>query len=291
MDRYYAAPRRRFRAGEWTDDTAMTLLLAESLVRCGKFDIEDQLENYEKWNQTGYMGLKPRPVGIGQQTSAMLRLYQKYKAGELQTKPREIDMSGEQMDGNGSLMRIAPIALFFAKDPKLMLHYAAESSISTHNTQICKDACGYYTGLIRGAMHGVSKQELLQPYYAPVENYWQEKWGIAPALQAIVEGRYKTKTAEDLDTRGYVVNAFEVALWGFYNSSSFKDGMEMVVNLWWDADTNACIYGFLAGAYYGWEEIPENWLEGLMDRDRIQEMADLLYNAMLSQGEVTTSQE
>lgn len=68
------------KAGKWTDATAMALLLAESLVRCGEFDIEDQLENYEKWYKADCMDFKPRPVEIGKQTEEALLLYEKYKA-------------------------------------------------------------------------------------------------------------------------------------------------------------------------------------------------------------------
>lgn len=266
--------------GEWTDDTAMTLLLAESLLKKGGFDLEDQLTNYLKRSLSGYMGLRDYPQGIGNQTYKMLQAYLKYRQarekGEEHHKPWEIDLSGCQLDGNGSLMRIGAIPLFYFDSAEQALFYAGESSKPTHNSDLCIASCQFYTGLIWAALHGVTKQQLLEPNFSPVKGYWQQN-PIPQALQAIFAGSYKEKAAEELKTSGYVANSLEIALWGFFHGEDFKSGMEMVVNLGDDSDTHACIYGFLAGAYYGYDSFPEARKEGLAEKERIMHFAQQLY--------------
>lgn len=280
VDEYLSNPEHDHYEWERTDDTAMTLLLAESLIRKKKFDIEDQLTNYLKRWLSGYMGLRDYPQGMGSQTLKMLQAYLKYRQakarGEKHHKPWEVDLSGCDLDGNGSLMRIGAIPLFYFDNVEEALLYAWESSKSTHNTDICIAACKFYTGLIWAALHWVSKKEILKSDYSPVEWYW-EKYPIPKALRSITKGSYKEKTSEELDTIWYVANSLEIALRWFYNAEDFKSGMEMVVNLGGDSDTHACIYGFLAGAYYGYESFPEAWKTGLADKERIIKTAETLF--------------
>ena len=280
VDEYLSNPEHDLYEGERTDDTAMTLLLAESLIKKNRFDIEDQLTNYLKRSLSGYMGLRDYPQGMGNQTLKMLQAFLKYRQAkerwEEHHKPWEVDLSGCELDGNGSLMRIWSIPLFYFDDVEKAIFYAGESSKSTHNTDICIAACRYYVGLIWAILHGASKKEVLNSAFSPLNWCW-EKYKIPKALQAIFEGSYKEKTAEELQTFWYVANSLEIALWWFYNAEDFKSGMEMVVNLGGDSDTNACIYGFLAGAYYGYESFPEAWKQGLVEKEKIIDFAEQLY--------------
>lgn len=273
---YQECDRFRLSPWEWTDDTAMALLLADSLIRCKGFDIEDQLNNYYKRHNTWYMWLKPYPDGEWGQVSRMMYAYEMYKNWAFTTKPREEDLSWEYMDWNWSLMRIWPIPLFYFEDPEKALFYAWESSKSTHHTDLCIDSCIYYTWLILWAMNWASKKELMTPYYSPVKDYWKNH-KIADKLKPIVEWSYKLKDRYQINPSGYVVDTLETALRWFWMSESFKDWLEKVVNLWWDADTTWCIYWYLAWAYYWYDNIPERWKEWLAERGRIEEVAKLLY--------------
>jgi ADP-ribosylglycohydrolase len=263
-------------AWEWTDDTAMALLLADSLIRCKWFNIEDQLENYLKWHKTWYMWLRDFPEWEWGQVSKMMYYYEMYKNWAFIDKPRETDLSWEFMDWNWSLMRIWPVPLFFFDDPEKALFYAWESSKSTHYTDLCVDSCIYYTWLILWAMNWASKKELMTPYYSPVKDY-RKTHKIADILKPIVEWSYKLKDRYQINPSWYVVETLETALWWFWMSESFEDWLEKVVNLWWDADTTWCIYWYLAWAYYWYDNIPERWKEWLAERDRIEETAKLLY--------------
>ena len=264
-------------AWEWTDDTAMALLLADSLIRKKWFDIEDQLENYLKWHKSWYMWLKPYPEWEWIQISKMMHFFEMYKNWAFTDKPRETDLSWEHMDWNWSLMRIWPVPLFYYNTPEKALYYAGESSKATHHTDLCIDSCIYYTWLIIWAMNWASKKELLAPYYSPVMDY-RKNHQIADILKPIVEWSYKMKDRYQINPSWYVVESLETALWWFWMSESFEDWMMKVVNLWGDADTTWCIYWYLAWAYYGYDSIPKRRKDWLIEKDRIEDFTKKLYD-------------
>ena len=180
------------------------------------------------------------------------------------------------MDWNGSLMRIWPVPLYFSDDAQAALEAAKDSCRSTHYTDLCIDSCVYYTWLIWWALHGVKKEELLIWYYSPIENYWNEHT-MAKKVKEIID-RYQSLTAEEINPSWFVIETLETALWWFYNSNSFKEWLKMVVDLWWDADTTACIYWYLAWAYYWYDAIPEYLREGVAAKDFIRHTVEELYN-------------
>lgn len=252
--------------GQWTDDTSMALCLAESLVTCGKFDARDQMERYTRWWKEGYLSSNGQCFDIGNTISRALRQYTSTGdplAGS--TDPRSA--------GNGSLMRLAPAPLFFASNPERAICMSADSSRTTHGAVTCLDACRYFGGLIVGAIHGVSKAELLSDGYAPVAGLW-DRTPLCPEVQEVARGSFKRKEPPDIAGRGYVVQSLEAALWAFHKSSTFEEGCLLAVNLGNDADTTSAIFGQLAGAYYGIEGIRTDWRECLVHVDLIYRLAD-----------------
>src|SRR5215472_13688229 len=146
----------RLNPGEWTDDTSMALCLAASLVERKGFDARDQMERYLRWRDEGYMSSNGKCFDIGNTVSSALRQFEATGsplAGS--THPRTA--------GNGSIMRLAPVPLFYALNPREAIEKSAESSRTTHGAQTSVDACGYLGALIVGALHGHSKEELLSP--------------------------------------------------------------------------------------------------------------------------------
>ena len=97
-----------------------------------------------------------------------------------------------------------------------------------------------------------------------------------PEIAEIAAGSFKEKNPPAIAGTGYVVKSLEAALWAFYRSSSFEKGALLAANLGDDADTTAAIYGQLAGAYHGADDIPAGWLDRLAMREFITEMADSL---------------
>lgn len=259
------------KAGQWTDDTSMGLCLAESLIVTGKFDPIDQLQRYVKWFRTGHLSSNGRCFDIGRTVrTALLHFEKTGKPYCGETDPRTA--------GNGSLMRLAAVPLYFALDPQIAIRLAGDSSRTTHGATIAVDACRYFAGLIIGALSGVSKDELMAPRYSPIPKLWETD-GLCSEIDAIALGSYKKQMPPFIQGTGYAAKSLEAALWAFNTSDNFKTGCLKAVNLGNDADTTAAIYGQLAGAYYGVDGIPSSWLNKLAKRELIESFALKLFEA------------
>jgi ADP-ribosyl-[dinitrogen reductase] hydrolase len=256
----------RLKRGEWTDDTSMALCLASSLIECRVFDAKDQMERYTRWRHEGYLSSNGSCFDIGITISEALNRFA--LTGNPIAGSRD-----PQSAGNGSLMRLAPVPMFFASNPERAIQMSAESSRTTHGTRTCLDACRYFGGLLVGALMGVTKPELLERRYTPTGDQWNLD-PLCPEIDEIASGSFKDKNPPDIIGNGYVVRSLEAALWAFNKSSTFEEGCLLAVNLGDDADTTGAIYGQLAGAFYGVEHIPEQWLNCLAFKAMIQQFAD-----------------
>jgi len=250
----------RLKAGEWTDDTSMALCLAESLIKCQDFNPTDQMDRYVRWWDKGYLSSNGRCFDIGNTTSVALSRYQA-------TCEPYAGSTNARDAGNGSLMRLAPVPMFFASNLKKAMHMSGESSRTTHGAITCVDACRFFGSLIVGALNGETKEELLS-----------SRLPFCKEIEEVQAGSYKRKQPPEIVGSGYVVKSLEAALWAFYSSDNFKDGCLLAVNLGDDADTTAAIYGQIAGAYYGLEAIPIGWREKLAHYSLIDGMAKALCN-------------
>jgi ADP-ribosylglycohydrolase len=255
--------------GQWTDDTSMALCLAESLVECGCFAPTDQLERYVRWWRNGYRSSTGTCFDIGCTTRDALSRFRR-------TGEPFCGSEHPQSAGNGSIMRLAPVPLFYGASPQEAIERAGESSRTTHGAREAVDACRYLGALIAGAVGGASKEQLLSAGYAPTAGYWDER-PLSPKVASIAAGSFKHKAPPDIRGRGYVVLCLEAALWAFYRSHSFRSGALLAVNLGEDADTTGAVYGQIAGALYGEDGIPSTWRERLHDRELIADLADQLF--------------
>lgn len=251
--------------GYWTDDTSMALCLAASLVEKGKFDPQDQMERYLRWYRHGYFSSTGECFDIGNATRQALHCFEEgggpYSGS---TNPRSA--------GNGSIMRLAPVPLFFARDPRLAVRMSADSSRTTHGAPTAVDACRFLGGLIVGAARGAGREELLSARYSPVPDLWDEE-PLCPEIDAVAAGSYRQKEPPGIRGSGYVVSTLEAALWAFARTGTFRDGLLTVVNLGDDADSTGAVLGQLAGAFYGRKGIPAGWLSRLHMKEDIEKLA------------------
>lgn len=255
-------------AGEWTDDTSMALCLADSLIEKGGFDPVDQMERYCRWWKEGYLSSNGRCFDIGITVSGALSHF--LRTGD--------PFGGKDPNaaGNGSLMRLAPLPLFFAVQPELAVGYSAQSSYTTHGSKEAADACRYYASLMLGALAGKSKDELLADSFEITSGLWAEE-PLEPKIAEIAAGSFKSIGPPNISgAGGYVVPSLHIALWAFFHTDNFRDGALKAVNVGHDADTYGAIYGQLAGAYYGESGIPAEWREILAHRDLIVQMSERL---------------
>jgi len=262
--------------GQWTDDTSMALCLAESLIERLGFDPADQMERYVRWYRQGHLSSTERCFDIGVTTrAALLRFSTEGSPYAGSTDPRAA--------GNGSIMRLAPVALFFAATPEEAIERAADGSRTTHGAREAVDACRYLAALLVGAVRGVSKDELLAPRYTPVPGLW-DRAPLTERIDAVAAGSFRRRDPPAIRGTGYVIDSLEAALWAFDRAESFRDGALRAVNLGDDADTTGAVYGQLAGAYHGAAAIPDAWLQRLALRGPIETFAERLCTLAAVQG-------
>ena len=251
--------------GYWTDDTSMALCLAESLIEKRGLDLTDQLERYVRWWREGHLSSTGRCFDIGNTTSAALSHFE--RTGDPRSGPTD-----PRQAGNGSIMRLAPVPLFFASDTEAAIENSAESSRATHGAEEAVDACRYFGALIAGAANGANRDELLSESFVP--------HGLSPKIAEVASGSFRRKDESRIRGSGYCVESLEAALWAFHGSDSFEEGALLAINLGDDADTTGAVYGQLAGAYYGESGIPARWREGIRFRNKIENYAE----GLLSRG-------
>ncbi len=252
------------RAGEYTDDTAMALCLAESIVETGGFDPDDQMQRYVRWMRDGHLASNGSCFDIGNTTREALNRY-------LQTGEPFSGPTHKRSAGNGSLMRLAPVALAFCGDIATAVRYCGESSRTTHGARVCIDACRYFGALLCRAASGEPKEELLDDRYA--RQSLPDGAGLAQEVSRIASGSFLRKDPPEIRGTGYVVASLEAALWAFARSRDFREGCLLAVNLGDDADTTAAVYGQIAGAYYGYGEIPQEWRQTIANGAVIARLA------------------
>ncbi|MBB4130600.1 ADP-ribosylglycohydrolase family protein [Xanthomonas sp. 3075] len=251
------------RAGQWTDDTSMALCLAHSLLHRQGFDAGDQMNRYCNWYQHGYLSSTGTCFDIGATVRQALERY-------LDGGPAFSGSTDPRSAGNGSLMRLAPVAMYYAQRPDALGERAADSSRTTHAAAEAVDACRLFAFQLRAALLGGTRQAVLQ---TPCEAL------STPAVRALAMRDHAAVPAAQIRGTGYVVDALSAALWCFATTDTFADAVLRAANLGDDADTTAAICGQLAGAFYGIDGIPAAWRERVQDAGEIVALADRLYAA------------
>jgi len=246
----------------------MALCLAESLLEQGAFDPVDQLHRYVRWYREGHLSATGHCFDIGNTVRSALHEF------ERTGKPR-CGSTNPHSAGNGSIMRLAPVPMRYAREPSEAIARSAESSRTTHGAVEAVDACRYLAGLLVGLLTGRSKVEVLTPGFEPCPDCWRDR-PLAPRIAEVAAGSFRRKSPPVIRGTGYVVASLEAALWAFAGTNSFQDAALQAVNLGDDADTTGAVLGQLAGAYYGESAIPGRWLEHLAMRELIGSDADRL---------------
>lgn len=246
--------------GQWTDDTSMALCLAASLIDNG-FDTQDQMQRYTLWHDEGYMSSNGTCFDVGCTISDALEQF-RHDGDPLAGSFRP------NSAGNGSLMRLAPVPIYYQDTPERAIQMSGRQSRTTHQAPECLAACRLLAQALIRALQGMTKDEVLAPL--------QEAMPMSNALMLIAAGDYKTKPESQIKGSGYVVESLEAALWCFWQTNNFKDCVLLAANLGDDADTTAAVAGQLAGAFYGETGIPEPWLKKLAMATEIGQMAEQL---------------
>lgn len=175
--------------GEWIDDTSMVLCSAERLIEKEGVSL-DQLEKFLSWYAEGHLSVNGRCFDIGNTTRESLNRFEKTH------EPYPGD-DHERSAGNGSIMRLTPVPLFYFSDPILAIETSAESSKTTQSHVLTVEACKYITGLIVGCLFGESKEKILSKRYSSLEGYWEEN-KLAPEIDEVACGSFKNKNPPEI---------------------------------------------------------------------------------------------
>ena len=241
-------------AGTWSDDTSMALATLESIGRCGCIDTTDIMENFIRWYRDASFTAHDEVFDIGNTTANALR---KFLHG---TAPEECGGKAINDNGNGSLMRILPLA-FVDHTPEDIRRVSA----LTHAHPISVQACQIYVKYAQQLLAGVDKREALRV----TENGWRAEFARLPELE--------TCTRAEISSGGYVVHTLEAALWCLLKTENYRDCVLTAVNLGSDTDTTGAVAGGLAGIYYGIggeKGIPEAWLDKLAAMQQIKDIIE-----------------
>ncbi|MFC0215225.1 ADP-ribosylglycohydrolase family protein [Paenibacillus chartarius] len=258
--------------GEWTDDTSMALCLTESLLVRKGFAPVDQMTRYKKWMREGYMSSTGECFDVGNATREAILKHERTGEGYCGSK-------NPNTAGNGSIMRLAPVPMYYGEQPMTAILYSAESSKTTHAAAECVDACKLFAAYIVAALQGWTKEQLLN---SAAFDEWLGLDTLAPRIEEVRKGSYRFNEPPEIKGSGYVVKSLEAALWAFEKTTSFEEGALLAVNLGDDADTTGVVYGQLAGAFYGYNAIPTHWLNKLAKREMIVDFSQRLFNERLS---------
>lgn len=253
--------------GVWTDDTEMALCIADSLLTNGGYDSYDIMRRFTSWANEGYWTYDGKPAAdIGYQTQRAIEDFRRY--------PVIFGNDTTNSAGNGAIMRLAPV-IIANKDIEPAVSMAVLSCRETHNSIAAEATTALFAAALYSVLHGSSKDDVASncSRWLPGEEYsqfWREN------TDSLV-GRALEKDGEKFcNLGGYIVDTFAISLWGLMHFDNFKDGMMAVIRLGGDTDTNAACYGQLAGAYYGYQAIPEEWRKNVYLADELVEIANNL---------------
>ena len=267
--------------GSWTDDSSLTIALLESIRRVGEIDLGDIMENFMKWLYDGEFTPYGESYDIGRGTMQAINRYKKNR------KAKKCGGDEEWNNGNGSLMRIMPACLYCSVMESSGM-YSDRDAIDvihsvgglTHAHIRSNIACGLYFFMAKYILFREGSlqeriQEGLTQGFAFYESYLADKENLHYYDRLKDLEAFKSLPADKIKSTGYVVDALEAAVWSLITTDSFDQALLKAVNLGDDTDTVGAIAGGLAGLYYGYDSIPEDWLSAIKRREWIEEMCEI----------------
>ncbi len=258
-------------AGSWSDDSSLLLCTADSLVH--GFDLNDMSNRFMRWYSEGLWTPYGKAFDIGNATRAAIN---RLKRG---ISPEQSGGDTERDNGNGSLMRIIPVAICFHAIGihEFIQRVHAMSSI-THRHPRSLMACGIYCLIARSLIEGKTP---IDAYREAIDRA-SDIYDRDPFRQElhhfrrILGGKIGSLPEEAINSSGYVIDTLEASLWCLLNSNSYSESVLRAVNLGHDTDTTGCVTGGLAGIYYNKMSIPEEWVDVIARRDEIAGLFDKL---------------
>lgn len=275
-------------AGTWTDDTSMTLALADSLAHTEKIDYDDIMQRFYAWMYKNEYTPAGKAFDLGRTCMHAIR---KFSWGN---KPLECGGKGENQNGNGSLMRISPLLFYidkhfgknaFASDsPVAEEAFQVVHNVSrlTHAHPIALLGCDIYIALLQELLGGTEKSKLIQAVFPKIQAFVNTHADFSSAFskyERLFRQDFAALSEEQISSTGYVVDTLEAALWSFLTTDSYRECLLKVINLGGDTDSIGAVAGAVAGLYYRDDsdrKIPDEWISVLQNRELIDRIVEAL---------------
>ncbi len=256
---YQDGHRKRWKIGDWTDDTDMMLCIADAVIEDKGVNFYNIAQHFKNW-------FNSIPMGIGRNTFNVLKISD-YVERPFEASHKVWEMSKYQSAANGGLMRTSIVGLF----PKEIRTCAENICRLTHYDPRCVGSCVIVSELIHALVYGIQPPTLFQmkslarQYDVEICEYIDKAWTEPEVMNLL-----------DDDHMGYTLITLSVALWAYWHTTSFVDGLLAVVNAGGDADTNAAVACAILGAKYGYSSIPTEYIEGLLYKETLDKTTDRL---------------
>jgi ADP-ribosyl-[dinitrogen reductase] hydrolase len=268
--------------GTWSDDSSMVFCTAESL--CGGYDLEGIALSYSKWKNQRFWTPRGRVFDIGIQTNKAIERIDRFIERGLHIRPIPEQGVNEKENGNGSLMRILPLAFYLKDKPAPeQFRIVREVSSLTHSHARAVAGCFMYVRFVISLLEGQDKhraytalQEFIPGFFKEVNGPEEYQHYDRILFHNIAEFPEPT-----IRSSAYVLHTLEACLWSVMRNDTFSDTVLTAVNLGEDTDTVAALAGGMAGILYGMEQIPEAWLKTIARKKEILDLADRFSNSLL----------
>lgn len=266
---YYDVPE-----GTWSDDTSMMLATMDSIIQVGGIDYYDIMYKFSEWIDYAKYTATDKVFDIGSTTRKAILKFKRHDP------PIECGGFDLKDNGNGSLMRMLPVAYYlsqneFSEDEEVNIIDNISSLTHAHEISClgCKIYCDYVNKLLNGvdkinALNSLKKQDYVKYYSSiTVDEYYR-----------ILNGNILKLSRDEINSSGYVVDTLEASLWCVLNTNNYEDAVLTAINLGGDTDTIGAITGSLAGIIYGREQIPDRWLNKIKKLGYVESLCDEFVN-------------
>jgi ADP-ribosylglycohydrolase len=251
-------------AGTWSDDGALILCTVDSLLN-HEFDTEDMGGRFVSWYEHGLWAARGEVFDIGLATTDALTRIQAGVPAE------EAGRRDEHSNGNGSLMRILPVALRFSKAARGFREHLERASTITHGHARSRMACVFYGLVVRELMAGSSPKAAIESARSTFSDMYGQEQDLS-AFRHVLKDDFSLLPEEEIVSTGYVIHTLHASLWCLLTTGSFQECVLKAVNLGGDTDTTGCVAGGLAGVASGLHSIPNQWVRQLA---RLEELESL----------------
>lgn len=254
-------------AGSWSDDTAMEIATIDSFIHKKCFDYKDIMDRWVKWiNESEYTSTGVT-FDIGR---TCLKAIKKYCNG---SAPLQCGSTSINENGNGSLMRILPVALYAYMrnlDDISIQRLTDEMSSLTHAHEVSRLGCYIYVQFVICLLKEYEKEDAYR--YVQDLDYSSYNVNSINLYTRILDGQIEGQILDDIKSTGYIVDTLECVLWIFMNARNYKEAIIASTNIGGDTDTIGAIVGSMAGIYYGIDSIPSKWLDKLQRKEFLVEL-------------------